>query len=107
MQINLDSHLRKHRLNQHRRPGPVVLQSAVLIQSMLAQVGIKVNLHEISSPAEFFTAYNSGNYQAVLYSQNTVVADPLFNLTASFISTSPNNTFHFDDPNFDSTLEAA
>jgi len=89
------------------RPGPVVSQSSILIQSMLQAVGIKVNLRQVAAPADFFTAYNSGNYEAILYSQNTVVADPTFNLTATFVSSSPNNTFHYKSSSFDSTLERA
>lgn len=77
------------------RPGPVVAQSSVLIQSMLAEVGVKVKLEQITSPTQMSdTMYISHNYQAVLYGEPVAVADPAYLAWIKFGS-SPNNSGTF------------
>jgi peptide/nickel transport system substrate-binding protein len=86
------------------RPGIVVRKSAVLIQSMLADVGIKVKLREVASPTDFYTVYSKSQYQAILYSDPPPLTDPAFYGRVWFHSEAPNNTSGFADPEYDRTL---
>ena len=83
------------------RPGPVAAKSAVLIQSMLAKIGVAVTLNVIASSTDLATAAGTGNYQAMLYSESIVIADPAF-YTYPFNTTgAPSNSTGWGDPTFD------
>ncbi|WP_406630910.1 ABC transporter substrate-binding protein [Amycolatopsis sp. WGS_07] len=86
------------------RPGPVSQRTAVLVQSMLKNVGINVTLRPMASPTDFSTAVLSGSYQAVLYGEPVVIADPAYLAWIKF-SNSPNNTTGFSDPAYDSVRQ--
>jgi peptide/nickel transport system substrate-binding protein len=86
------------------RPGAVVNKSAVLIQSMLADVGIKAKLKQVASPTDFYTLYSKGSYQAVLYSDPPPLTDPAFYGRVWFASSAPNNTSGFANAEYDKAL---
>jgi peptide/nickel transport system substrate-binding protein len=86
------------------RPGIVVRKSAVLIQSMLSDVGIKVKLREIASPTDFYTVYSKSQYQGILYSDPPPLTDPAFYGRVWFHSEAPNNTSGFASAEYDQTL---
>lgn len=83
------------------RPGPVAAKSAVLIQSMLKDVGISVELQNVASSTDFSTALLEGRYQAVLYSEPIVIADPAFYSYAFYGTGAPSNTTGWSNPEFD------
>ncbi|MBT8161922.1 MULTISPECIES: ABC transporter substrate-binding protein [Arthrobacter] len=83
------------------RPGPVAAKSAVLIQSMLKEVGIDVQLQNVASSTDFSTALIEGRYQAVLYSEPIVIADPAFYSYAFYGTGAPSNTTGWSNPDFD------
>ncbi|WP_336648547.1 ABC transporter substrate-binding protein [Microbacterium sp. MMO-10] len=83
------------------RPGPVAERSAVLIQSMLGKVGVKVELQNIASSTDFSTALIEGRFQAVLYSEPIVIADPAFYSYAFYAGDAPSNSTGWKDPRFD------
>ncbi|MBO0980085.1 ABC transporter substrate-binding protein [Microbacterium sp. SD291] len=83
------------------RPGPVAERSAVLIQSMLGEAGIRVELQNIASSTDFSTALIEGRYQAVLYSEPIVIADPAFYSYAFYGGGAPSNSTGWSDPRFD------
>ncbi|MFE4414001.1 ABC transporter substrate-binding protein [Streptomyces sp. NPDC056821] len=83
------------------RPGPVAARTAVLLQSMLKQIGITVTLRPVASPTDFSTAVLGGSYQAVLYGEPPVIADPAYLAWIKFGSNSPNNTTGWKNADFD------
>ncbi|GAA5202076.1 hypothetical protein GCM10023346_48030 [Arthrobacter gyeryongensis] len=83
------------------RPGPVAKSSAVLIQSMLGKIGIKVDLMNVASPTDFSSALIEGRFQAVLYSEPIVIADPAFYTYAFYATGAPSNTTGWSNPEFD------
>ncbi|WP_284755934.1 ABC transporter substrate-binding protein [Arthrobacter sp. efr-133-R2A-120] len=85
------------------RPGPVAKSSAVLIQSMLAKVGITVQLLNVASPTDFSSALIDGRFQAVLYSEPIVIADPAFYTYAFYSTGAPSNSTGWSNPEFDAT----
>jgi peptide/nickel transport system substrate-binding protein len=83
------------------RPGPMSQQSAILVQSMLAKIGIKVSLEQVASGTEFSSRFLKGQYDAIMWQEPPIIADPYFsaaiyNLTGSF-----QNSFGFSDPAYD------
>jgi peptide/nickel transport system substrate-binding protein len=77
------------------RPGPVVERTAILVQSMLKDVGIKVQLKKVTSPTEMSEImYINHNYQATLYGEPVAVADPAYLSWIKF-GNSPNNSGTF------------
>ena len=83
------------------RPGPVAAKSAVLLQSMLKDVGIDVQLQNVASSTDFSTALLQGRYQAVLYSEPIVIADPAFYSYAFYGTGAPSNSTGWSNPEFD------
>jgi peptide/nickel transport system substrate-binding protein len=83
------------------RPGPVAAKSAVLIQSMLKQIGIDVQLQNVASSTDFSSALIQGRFQAVLYSEPIVIADPAFYSYAYYAGDAPSNTTGWKDAKFD------
>ncbi|UZX03171.1 hypothetical protein F8G81_11595 [Arthrobacter sp. CDRTa11] len=83
------------------RPGPVAAKSAVLIQSMLKEVGIDVQLQNVASSTDFSTALLEGRYQAVLYAEPIVIADPAFYSYAFYGTGAPSNSTGWSNPEFD------
>ncbi|MFF2244360.1 ABC transporter substrate-binding protein [Arthrobacter sp. NPDC058130] len=83
------------------RPGPVAAKSAVLLQSMLKDVGIDVQLQNVASSTDFSTALLEGRYQAVLYSEPIVIADPAFYSYAFYGTGAPSNSTGWSSPEFD------
>ncbi|GAA4045808.1 ABC transporter substrate-binding protein [Arthrobacter methylotrophus] len=83
------------------RPGPVAAKSAVLIQSMLKDVGIDVQLQNVASSTDFSTALIDGRYQAVLYSEPIVIADPAFYSYAFYSTGAPSNSTGWSNAEFD------
>ncbi|WP_248763323.1 ABC transporter substrate-binding protein [Pseudarthrobacter sp. SSS035] len=83
------------------RPGPVAEKSAVLIKSQLAKVGIKVELHVIASATDLTTVLQEGRYQALLYAEPIVIADPAFYTYAFYVSDAPSNRTGWGDPEYD------
>ncbi|MDQ4214644.1 ABC transporter substrate-binding protein [Microbacterium sp. ASV81] len=77
------------------RPGPVTSKSSVLVQSMLAAVGIRVKLEVISGPTQFTDVmYTTHLYQSALYGEPIAIADPAW-LTYVKFGKSPNNSGTF------------
>ena len=89
------------------RPGPVVDQLAPVLQSMLGRVGIEVKLRNIAGSADFFEAYNGGNYQSAIYSEGNILSDPTWIGTYFLASDGTNNTFGFKSAEYDRTLAQA
>lgn len=83
------------------RPGPVAAKSAVLIQSMLKQLGVDVRLQNVASATDFSSALIQGRFQAVLYSEPIVIADPAFYSYAYYAGDAPSNTTGWKDASFD------
>lgn len=83
------------------RPGPQATQLALNIQSQLGELGIAVTLKEVPSSTQFNSAFLDGQYQAVVYQEPPAIADPQYSATLYNASTSPQNTFGFDDPEYD------
>lgn len=83
------------------RPGPWADQSSALIKSMLAQVGINVTLKLVGSYTDFNTQFVSGAFEAVLYQEPPLIADPYFSAAIYNVSTSFQNHFGFKDPAYD------
>jgi peptide/nickel transport system substrate-binding protein len=77
------------------RPGPVTAKSSVLVQSMLAEVGVKVKLELITSPTQLTDVmYQTHLYQTALYGEPIAMADPAW-LTYVKFGESPNNSGTF------------
>ncbi|HVU76632.1 MAG TPA: ABC transporter substrate-binding protein [Gaiellaceae bacterium] len=89
------------------RPGPWAQQLAVLIQSMLGNVGIKVTLDNIASPTDFTARFTNGNYQALLYTEPPVFPDPAYSASTYSLSTAPQDSFNFKDPKYDFLVNTA
>lgn len=89
------------------RPGPQATPDAILIQTMLAAVGITVNLQNVASSTNFTTINNTGDYDMEMYSENAVLSDPIFNSSAFTQSDSPNDAYGFDSPTWDAALNNA
>lgn len=83
------------------RPGPVANKSSVLIQSMLSQIGVTVQLQNVASSTDFSSALIQGRFEAVLYSEPIVIADPAFYSFAYYAGNAPSNTTGWKDANFD------
>ncbi|AUI50576.1 ABC transporter substrate-binding protein [Arthrobacter crystallopoietes] len=83
------------------RPGPVAAKSAVLIQSMLGEVGIDVELQNMASTTDFSTALIDGRYQAALYAEPLVILDPAFYTYAFYGTNAPSNSTGWSSPEFD------
>ncbi|MFD1211858.1 ABC transporter substrate-binding protein [Arthrobacter sp. GCM10027362] len=83
------------------RPGPVAAKTAVLIQSMLKEVGIDVELKNVASATDFSTALIDGRYQAVLYAEPIVISDPAYYSYAFYGTGAPSNSTGWSDPKFD------
>ncbi|WP_415854671.1 ABC transporter substrate-binding protein [Sinomonas sp. G460-2] len=83
------------------RPGPVANKSSVLIQSMLSQIGITVQLQNVASSTDFSSALIQGRFEAVLYSEPIVIADPAFYSFAYYAGDAPSNTTGWKDASFD------
>jgi peptide/nickel transport system substrate-binding protein len=86
------------------RPGPVANRSAVLIQSMLQDVGIHTNLRRVTSASEFDTVNNSHDWQALLYANPPPFTDPAFIEYAFLGSQGPSNTGQYKNPQYDALL---
>lgn len=89
------------------RPGPVASSLAVLLKTMLAQVGIDVDLRLIAGGADFTTAYTHGNYQSAIYSENAVILDPTFNAANFTNNGSPNDSINFNNAQWDAAMNGA
>lgn len=83
------------------RPGPVAEQSAILIQNMLSAVGIRVHLTEDASGTDFSSKFLAGNFDAIIWQEPPLIADPYFSASIYNISNSFQNHFGFDDPSYD------
>ncbi|WP_193598273.1 ABC transporter substrate-binding protein [Microbacterium sp. YJN-G] len=77
------------------RPGPVTAKSSVLVQSMLAEIGVDVKLELITSPTQMTDImYQTHLYQSALYGEPVAMADPAW-LTYVKFGESPNNSGTF------------
>lgn len=77
------------------RPGPVTSKSSVLIQSMLAEIGVDVKLEVITSPTQMTEVmYQTHLYQTALYGEPVAMADPAWLAYVKF-GESPNNSGTF------------
>jgi peptide/nickel transport system substrate-binding protein len=83
------------------RPGPVAEQSAILIQNMLGAIGIKVHLTEDASGTSFSSKFLAGNFDAIVWQEPPLIADPYFSASIYNISNSFQNHFGFNDPSYD------
>jgi len=83
------------------RPGPVAEQSAILIQSMLGAIGIRVHLTEDASGTDFSSKFLAGNFDAIVWQEPPLIADPYFSASIYNISNSFQNHFGFNDPGYD------
>jgi peptide/nickel transport system substrate-binding protein len=83
------------------RPGIVARKTAVLVQSQLGDVGIKVKLREVASPTEFYEVHSKSRYQAELYGEPAVITDPAFFGYVSLSTTGPDNTTDWESPTYD------
>lgn len=86
------------------RPGPVVVRSSVLLQSMLRDVGIDVTLREMGSPTDFSTVTMEGTYEALMTGEPPVLTDPAYLGWVNLFSTAPNNTHGWASREYDETI---
>jgi peptide/nickel transport system substrate-binding protein len=89
------------------RPGPQAAPLAVLLKSMLSQVGINVTLHLIPQASDFFTAFLGGNYQAAIWSESPILADGAYSVLSFNDPRSTNNSFHFKSSAYVKALDAS
>lgn len=79
------------------QPGSEVIQDAILLQSQLAQIGITVQLNQLASGNDETTDWETGNYQALIYS--TSPALPALYFSASLQEPgAPADSFGYKDP---------
>lgn len=83
------------------RPGPVAEQSAILIQNMLGAIGIRVHLTEDASGTSFSSKFLAGSFDAIVWQEPPLIADPYFSASIYNISNSFQNHFGFNDPSYD------
>jgi peptide/nickel transport system substrate-binding protein len=83
------------------RPGPMAEQSAILMRSMLAKIGIKVTLEQVASGTDFSDRFLKGQYDAIVWQEPPLIADPYFSAAIYNLSGSFQNSFGFNDPAYD------
>lgn len=83
------------------RPGPMAEQSAILIRAMLANIGIKASLEQVASGTEFSDRFLKGHYDAIVWQEPPLIADPYFSAAIYNLSGSFQNSFGFNDPAYD------
>jgi len=83
------------------RPGPMAQQSAILMQSMLGKIGIKVTLEQVASGTEFSDRFLKGHYDAIVWQEPPLIADPYFSAAIYNMSGSFQNSFGFNSPEYD------
>ena len=76
------------------QPGSQVTQDAILLQSQLAQIGIKLSLNQLAAGNDLQGDQSTGKYQAMLWSESGAVPGLYFD--AGLIEPgSPNNTWNY------------
>jgi len=80
-------------------------QSAVLLQTMLKQIGIDVTLNNVAAAATFADLYYASKYQAVIYQEPPAVAYPYYAFKAYNTGTSGQNTYGFKNAQFDQLVQ--
>lgn len=88
------------------RPGPWSAQSAVIVQSELQQIGIDAVLKEEASGTTFSTDFRGGNFDAVMWEEPPLIADPYFSAVIFNFSKSFQNHFGFDSASYDALVTA-
>jgi peptide/nickel transport system substrate-binding protein len=83
------------------RPGPYAEDIARLIQSDLAEVGVKATLNAVASTADFQAGVGEKQYQSFLYTERPSQPDIGFGLYLYLYSKSSLNTAGFNSPELD------
>jgi peptide/nickel transport system substrate-binding protein len=83
------------------RPGPMSAQSSILIQAMLGKIGIKVTLEQVASGTDFSSRFLKGQYDAIVWQEPPLIADPYFSAAIYNLSGSFQNSFGFNSPDYD------
>jgi peptide/nickel transport system substrate-binding protein len=87
-----------------------VQRLAVLVQSELAQIGVRVTISSVASSSQFFSeAFSTkpSKYQAWLFSGRPVVADGAYLFNLLFTTKANSNSTGFSNPDFDSDVASA
>lgn len=83
------------------RPGPVVDKTAALIRSQLAELGVEVELEVVANATNLTTVLQKGRYEALMYAEPVVIADPAFYTAAFYTSGAPSNSTGWGDAEYD------
>ncbi|MFS3126885.1 ABC transporter substrate-binding protein [Nocardioides sp. Bht2] len=86
------------------RPGPYAENIARLLQTDLKEIGVKVTIKNIPSPADFEEAVAKQSLQAYLYTDRPSQPDPGFSMFLYNSSKSVLNKVGFANPEFDALL---
>lgn len=86
------------------RPGPVAEQSAILIKSQLAEVGIQAELNVVASGTELNTVLHEGRYEILLYAEPIVNSDPAFYADPFYVCEGTSNATGWCEPEYDGLL---
>jgi peptide/nickel transport system substrate-binding protein len=71
------------------------------MQSMLGKIGIKVTLEQVASGTEFSDRFLKGHYDAIVWQEPPLIADPYFSAAIYNMSGSFQNSFGFNSPEYD------
>lgn len=84
------------------RPGAHAEDVAVFLQGQLSQIGIELVIQPIASSAEFLERWGEGRFQAAIYMEQPLIAEPGTTLTLHHLCESAiQNVTGFCNPNFD------
>lgn len=83
------------------RPGPYSEQLAVLLRDQLAQIGIRLQVRQIAGDSDYAEVFQRGNYDMLLWSMASVVADPAFELNLHNTTGGFQNSHNYSNRRYD------
>lgn len=83
------------------RPGPHSEQLAVLLRDQLAEIGINLEVRQIAGDSDYQEVFQKGNYDMLLWSMASVVADPAFELNLHNTSDGFQNSHNYSSERYD------
>lgn len=87
------------------RPGGYAQSLAIQIQSMLEEVGVETEIDMVPGATEFSDKFFASEYDAIIYTEPPAVGDPFYSLNLYNSTESFQNTFGYDDPEYDTLTE--
>lgn len=89
------------------RPGAHAEDVAVFLQGQLNQIGIKLVIQPIASSADFLGRWGEGRFEAALYMEQPLIAEPGTTLTLHHLCESAiQNVTGYCNPDFDEAAQA-